>query len=124
METWLNVVLGLTFLALGLINMFLMFHLWGYPFDHAANKSTAPPRLMRIHRLTGYAFLAIYIFLMTQMLPRIWHYQIELPPRTVMHLTLGLAIGIILFVKIGIVRFFKHLESTLVPFLGVMLVIC
>jgi cytochrome c5 len=124
METWLNVLLGLTFLALGVTNMLLMFRLWGYPFDHTTNKSTAPPRLMRIHRLTGYAFLAIYIFLMTQMLPRIWHYQIELPPRTVMHLTLGLAIGIILFIKIGIVRFFKHLEATLVPFLGVALVIC
>jgi mono/diheme cytochrome c family protein len=79
---------------------------------------------MRIHRLTGYAFLAIYVFLMAQMLPRIWHYQIELPPRTVMHLTLGLAIGIILIVKISIVRFFKHLEGTLVPALGVTMVIC
>jgi hypothetical protein len=124
MDTWLNVLLGLTFLALGIVNMLLMFHLWGYPFDEAAGKSSAPPRLMRIHRLTGYAFLAIYVFLMAQMLPRIWHYQIELPARTVMHLTLGLGIGIILIVKISIVRFFKHLESTLVPFLGVAMVIC
>src|SRR3954470_16808604 len=123
METWLNVLLGLTFLALGVINTRLMFHLWGYPFDEAAHKTTAPPRLMRIHRATGYAFLVIYIFLMAQMLPRIWHYQIELPPRTVMHLTLGLSIGIILIIKISIVRFFKHLESTLVPFLGVMMLI-
>jgi mono/diheme cytochrome c family protein len=124
METWLNVVLGLLFLALGLANTLLMFHLWGYPFDHATNKSSAPRWLMRTHRATGYAFLAIYLYLMVQMLPRIWHYQIELPPRTVMHLTLGLAIGIILFVKIGIVRFFKHLESSLVPMLGVALLIC
>lgn len=124
METWLNVVLGLTFLALGVGNTLLMFHLWGYPFDHATHKSAAPPWLMRTHRLTGYAFLLIYLFLMSQMLPRIWHYQIELPPRTVMHLTLGLAIGIILFVKIGIVRFFKHLESSLIPMLGVALLIC
>ena len=124
METWLTVALGLTFLALGVANMLLMFRLWGYPFDRATHKSSAPPRLMRLHRLTGYAFLAIYIFLMAQMLPRIWHYQIELPPRTVVHLTLGLAIGIILIIKISIVRFFKHLESTLVPFLGVLLLIC
>ena len=38
METWLNVALGLTFLALGMANMLLMFRLWGYPFDHAAHK--------------------------------------------------------------------------------------
>ena len=115
METWLNVVLGLLFLGLGVANTLLMFHLWGYPFDHATHRSSAPRWLMRTHRATGYAFLLIYIYLMAQMLPRIWHYQIEMPPRTVMHLTLGLAIGIILFIKIGIVRFFKHLESNLVP---------
>ena len=124
METWLNVVLGLLFLGLGVANTLLMFHLWGYPFDHATHRSSAPRWLMRTHRATGYAFLLIYIYLMAQMLPRIWHYQIELPPRTVMHLTLGLAIGIILFIKIGIVRFFKHLESNLVPILGVALLIC
>jgi mono/diheme cytochrome c family protein len=124
METLLNVVLGLLFLALGVVNTLLMFHLWGYPFDHATHRSSAPRWLMRVHRATGYAFLLIYLYLMAQMLPRIWHYQIELPPRTVMHLTLGLAIGIILFVKIGIVRFFKHLESSLVPMLGVALLIC
>ena len=32
--------------------------------------------------------------------------------------------GVILIGKISIVRFFKHLESTLVPFLGVTMVIC
>lgn len=124
METWLNVGLGLLFLGLGVANTLLMFHLWGYPFDHAAHKSSAPPGLMRLHRATGWGFLLIYLYLMSQMLPRLWHYQIELPPRTVAHLTLGLAIGIILFIKIGVVRFFKHLESTLVPALGVALLIC
>ena len=124
METLFNVALGVLFLGLGMANTLLMFHLWGYPFDHAKMKSSAPPWLMRTHRATGYAFLLIYLYLMAQMLPRLWHYQIELPPRTVMHLTLGLAIGIILFIKIGIVRFFKHLEATLVPLLGVALLIC
>ena len=61
METWLNVILGLTFLALGVVNTLLMFHLWGYHFDHATQKSSAPPWLMRVHRLTGYAFLAITV---------------------------------------------------------------
>ena len=124
MDTLANVVLGLAFLGLGVANTLLMFKLWGYPFDHSTHRSSAPPWLMRVHRATGYAFLLIYLYLMAQMLPRIWHYQIELPPRTVMHLTLGLAIGIILFLKISVVRFFKHLESTLVPMLGVSLLVC
>jgi cytochrome c2 len=54
---------------------------------------------------------------MTQMVPRMWQYQVELPPRTVAHLTLGLLIGVILIVKIVILRFFRHLEEWM-PYLG------
>ncbi len=124
METWLNVGLGLAFLALGLANVLLMYRIWGYPYDKVALRSHAPRALVLTHRITGYAFVLIYFYLMSQMLPRIWHYQIELPARSVMHLTLGLAIGIILIVKIAIVRYFKYLESTLVPLLGTALLIC
>jgi len=73
---------------------------------------------MALHRLMGWIFVAIYVYLMIQMLPRMWTYQIELPARTVFHLVLGYSIGGLLIVKIAIVRFFKHLESTLAPPLG------
>jgi len=118
-----NAILGLVFLALGTISTFLMFHLWGYPFDEKTYKSEAPPSLMLLHRLIGYVYVAIYLYFLTQMVPRLWEYQIELPARSVAHLTLGMAIGAILLVKISVVRFFKHLESKLVPFLGVCLLI-
>jgi len=78
---------------------------------------------MALHRLMGWMFVAIYIYLMIQMLPRMWTYQIELPARTVFHLVLGYSIGGLLIVKIAIVRFFKHLESTLAPPLGTTLFI-
>jgi len=61
---------------------------------------------------------------MIKMVPRMWNYQIEFPARTVMHLTLGMAIGALLFVKIVIVRFYRHLESDLAPMLGASLLIC
>jgi hypothetical protein len=124
MDTWLNVFLGLLFLVLGLANVLLMYRIWGYPYDKARLQSSAPRSLVLTHRLTGYAFVFIYLYLMSQMLPRIWHYQIELPARSVMHLTLGLAIGIILIVKIAIVRYFKYMEATLVPMLGTALLVC
>src|SRR5262249_53592116 len=56
--------------------------------------------------------------------PRLWTYQVELPPRTVGHLIMGLTIGTLLIVKIVIVRFFKHLEGKMVPFLGTGLLVC
>ncbi len=124
MDTFTNAVLGMVFLLLSAAGTFLMFKLWGYPFDHEKLKSSAPPGLMRLHHVIGYAYGIIYIVLMTQMVPRLWSYQIEFPARTVAHLMLGMAIGVLLIVKISIVRWFKHLESTLVPFLGTLLFVC
>ena len=118
-----NAVIGSAFIILALILTFLMFHLWKYPFDKEKHRSSAPRSLMNLHRLLGYVFVGIYIFLMWDMVPRLWTYQIELPARTVVHLTLGLAIGAILIIKIMVVRFFKHMESQLAPLLGTSLLI-
>ena len=119
-----NAILGGGFLVLALFLTFLMYHLWGYPFDKKAHRSSAPRSLMNLHRVLGWVFVAIYVFLMWDMVPRLWSYQIELPARTVIHLTLGIAVGAILIIKIAIVRFFKHLESTLAPILGTSLLVC
>ncbi len=124
MDTFNNAIVGIIFLLLSAAGTFLMYKLWGYPFDHEKLKSTAPPGLMQLHHYIGYAYGIIYIYLMSQMVPRLWSYQIEFPARTVAHLMLGMSIGILLVVKISIVKWFKHLESTLVPFLGTMLFVC
>jgi mono/diheme cytochrome c family protein len=113
--------LGITFWVLALANTILMLRLWGYPFDHERMASSAPRPLMLLHRLLGYAYLLIYLLLMTQMVPRLWAYQVELPARTVLHLALGIAVGALLGVKILIVRFFKHLEGGTAPTLGILL---
>lgn len=77
-----------------------------------------PRRLAVQHRVFGYIYLTIYLFFLWQMVPRLWEYQIEFPARTVVHLSLGMAIGAILFLKITIVRFFRRLDQALAPLLG------
>jgi rubredoxin/mono/diheme cytochrome c family protein len=77
-----------------------------------------PRRAVLTHRVFGYVFLAIYLVLLVQMVPRLWSYQIEFPARTVLHIALGLAIGTALVLKIVIVRFFRRLDPSLVPPLG------
>lgn len=124
MDTFSNAVLGLIFIALSFASTFLMYKLWAYPFDHDTLKSSAPRSLILLHRAIGYVYLAIYIYLMSLMLPRLWTYQVELPARTVAHLMLGMSIGVIIIAKIAIVRFFKHLESQMVPILGTALLVC
>src|SRR5437868_4971831 len=93
--------LGVLFLALAFAATFLMYYLWGFPFDKVARRSAAPRSLLLTHRAIGYAYGALYLFMMSQMVPRMWQYQVELPPRTVAHLMLGFTIGVILVVKIS-----------------------
>ena len=123
MSTSMSAILGLIFLGLANASVFLMFKLWGYPFDEETHTSTAPRSLMRLHRLIGYAYAVLYVFMMWHMVPRLWNYQVELPPRTVAHLMLGITIGVLILVKIAILRFFRHFEESM-PYIGTCLLIC
>ncbi len=123
MNPIINAILGISFLGLGIAGTVLMYWLWGFPYDHEKFKTSAPTHLIFIHRAIGYLYLIIYIVLMWQMIPRLWSYQIEFPARTVMHLTVGILIGGILFLKLLVVRYFKHLESRLVPLFGTLLML-
>ena len=123
MDPMLNAVLGIAFIVLAFAGTILMYWLWGFPYDHEKFKSEAPLSLRMLHRFIGYLYVIIYIILMWQMVPRLWNYQIEFPARTVIHLSFGFLIGIVLLLKILVVRFFKHLESRLAPFFGTLLMI-
>jgi cytochrome c5 len=122
-DTFTSAMMGITFAILGTATTFLMFWLWGFPFDKQRRKSAAPKALMYFHRGLGFAFLAIYIVMMIQMVPRMVAYQVEFPPRTVAHMCLAITIGVILLIKISIIRFFRHLEEWM-PVLGVVLLLC
>jgi mono/diheme cytochrome c family protein len=78
---------------------------------------------MNIHRGVGFAYAILYLILMIEMVPRLWTYQVELPPRTVAHLMLGVSIGVLLIIKISILRFFRHFEEWM-PALGVAILLC
>ncbi|MEM0984499.1 MAG: hypothetical protein AAGI17_11185 [Planctomycetota bacterium] len=118
----ITAVLGVVFLALALAATYLMFHLWGYPYDAERRKSSAPQWKMNIHRGIGAAYIVVYLVMMAAMVPRLWTYQVEFPARTVVHLSVGIAIGAILLVKVSIIRWFRHLEE-LMPALGISLLV-
>ena len=61
---------------------------------------------MVIHRILGLCYLELYLLLMAQMVPRVFDYQVEFSTRTVAHLMLGVSIGLLLIVKLSIIRFF------------------
>lgn len=118
-----TVIAGIAFLLIGLASTFLMYRLWGYPYDKATRTSGAPRWAMWLHRGLGYAFLALYLAMMWKMVPRLWTYQVEFPARTVVHILLGVTVGFLLLVKLSIMRFFRHFEEWM-PFLGTGILLC
>jgi hypothetical protein len=117
MSSALIAKLGILFLVLGLCATFLMYWLWGFPFDKETRTSAAPKVLMYTHRLLGYLFVFCYIAIMWHMVPRLWTYQVEFPSRTVAHIIIGMTVGFLLLIKISIMRFFRHFEHWM-PYLG------
>ena len=124
MSTTVNMSLGLLFVVLAIVAVLLQAWLWGPQFWDDINKKTrAPKAWLRLHKLVGYAFTVIYVVMMWQMVPRLWHYQFELPARTVVHAVAAITLGVILVTKISIVRFFRHFEEAM-PRLGFGILLC
>jgi mono/diheme cytochrome c family protein len=116
--------LGLLFVVLAIAAVLLQAWLWGPQFwDDIHKKTRAPKAWLRAHKLVGYTFATIYVVMMWQMVPRLWHYQLELPARTVVHAVAAIALGVILATKISIIRFFRHFEEAM-PQLGFGILLC
>jgi len=120
MSSTSSIVLGLTFVLLGITAVMLQAWLWGFPMENG--HSTAPRIWTRIHRVIGLSFVAIYVTMMIYMIPRLWEYQVELPARTVFHAVAAIVIGVLLLTKLAIIRLFPHFMGAL-PALGLGLLI-
>jgi len=121
--------LGIAFVAIAIAATILQAWLWSFPMvsdpggPDPNGKSTAPRFWTAIHRLLGLLFVLIYVVMMVEMVPRLWEYQVELPARTVMHACMGIVLGILLVVKICIIRWFQHFGKSL-PSIGLGILTC
>ncbi|MCH8010815.1 MAG: hypothetical protein IIA61_02530 [Candidatus Marinimicrobia bacterium] len=121
-----STVIGISFWVLSLFQVIVMAWMWKYndPAKHTSepHHDEADPwrttlrKWVVTHRVVGLLYVILYIFMMSRMVPRMWTYQVELPARTVAHLTIGFSIGIVLLSKISIIRFFRHLSYVLPVF--------
>ena len=126
MSTTLSMWLGISFLILAIVAVILQAWLWGFPMEPPGDpqgKSTAPRSWVNVHRLVGLLYVLIYVIMMSEMIPRLWEYQTELPARTVIHAVAGITIGILLLTKFSIIRFFQHFGGSL-PSIGLGLLLC
>lgn len=119
----ITIALGITFVALAIVAVLLQAWLWGPAYwDPVAKKSLAPRPWVRLHRAVGWMYVLLYFGFLVAMVPRLWEYQVELPARTVVHATAAIVIGVIIAVKVMILRFFRHFEEAM-PTLGVTLLV-
>ncbi len=117
MNTTISMSLGVAFVVLGVAAVFLQAWLWHPRFWDAANKRTMAPRLwLGVHRAVGYAFFAIYVVMMWQMVPRLWQYQVELPARTILHAVAAIVLGVLLATKIAILKAGDPIREQDIPF--------
>ncbi len=124
MSTTSSMWLGIAFVVLAIAAVLLQAWLWRPEYWDAATKKSHAPRLwMNVHRAVGYAYAGIYVAMMIEMVPRLWEYQIELPARTVVHAAMAITIGVLLLVKIAVLRFFRWFEEAM-PLLGLGILVC
>lgn len=115
---WLAAVMA----AIAAINAALMAWLWRFPMrpdptgrdPHGV--STAPRFPTNVHRVLGYVFALVYAALLFEMLPRVWQFR-EATPVSVVHGAVGIAVGVLLAVKIAVIRRFQRFGHRL-PWIG------
>ena len=93
-STEINTILGLLFLLLAIGAVLLQAWLWGPQFwDDVSKRTRAPKAWLRVHRAVGYSCAIIEGGMMWRMVPRLWHYQFELPARTVFQCSMPLPLS-------------------------------
>ncbi len=110
-------LLSIIVILLVLIATFTMFEVLG-----RNEKRYKIEKMKRIHRINGLVFLAMYVFISYLCLNYIYNTKVEPSPRATFHSMLGLAIAILLPIKIAYIRFYKQFYDQ-VKNLGLLLAI-
>jgi glycine betaine monooxygenase B len=105
-----SIVLGLAFLIIGAINVWLVLQ------SSARLKSrTANARLLAAHRIGGYVFIALFCVMAYFMMARLGDATADSSPGTVLHFALAMVLTPLLFVKVLIARYYKTYYGILMP---------
>ncbi|UCD71467.1 MAG: cytochrome c [Syntrophobacterales bacterium] len=102
-------------IILAFVALFTMFEVFG-----KSEKRFNVERLKTIHRINGIFFILIYLIISYYCIRFIEASKAELSPRGALHAVISVAVFVIYFLKVIIVRFYKQLMNK-VPILGITL---
>src|ERR1700732_1588841 len=105
-----SVWLGITFVLIGAINVWLILQASARVRD-----AKASTRLIAAHRIGGYLFIALFCVMGYFMVARLGDVAGGAPPSTMIHLTLAMVLSPLLFVKVLVARYYKSYYSLLMP---------
>src|ERR1700730_14288256 len=104
-----SVWLGITFVLVGAINVWLILQA-----SVRVRETKASTRLIAAHRIGGYLFIALFCVMGYFMLARLGDVGGGASP-TMIHFTLAMVLSPLLFVKVLIARYYKSYSSLLMP---------
>jgi ferredoxin-NADP reductase/mono/diheme cytochrome c family protein len=105
-----SVWLGITFVLIGAINVWLILQVSARVRD-----TKASARLVAAHRIGGYLFIALFCVMGYFMLARLGDVGAGTSSGSMIHLTLAMVLSPLLFVKVLIARYYKNYYSLLMP---------
>ncbi|HTA43609.1 MAG TPA: photosystem P840 reaction-center cytochrome c-551 [Bryobacteraceae bacterium] len=104
-----SVALGLGFVVLGGLNVWLVLEAWA-----RVKTSSASSRMLALHRIGGYLFIAIFCVMAFFMVARL-RGGAENSATVTIHLTLAMLLSPLLFIKVLVARYYRTQHNLLMP---------
>jgi ferredoxin-NADP reductase len=105
-----TILLGLAFVLLGGINIWLVLESWSRV---KAAKATA--QMLTLHRIGGYMFIALFCVMTYFMIARIRNEGGDISPTVTLHVALAMVLSPLLFIKVLIARYYQNQHGLLMP---------
>src|SRR5215472_15676322 len=105
-----SLALGLAFVLVGGINVWLVLEAWS-----RVRAAHASSRMLALHRIGGYVFIVLFCVMTYFMLSRVQSVGADTSATSTIHLALAMILSPLLFVKVLIARYYKNQQALLMP---------
>jgi hypothetical protein len=106
----ISLVLGLAFVLLGGLNVWLVLEAWS-----SVKAVKASSRMIALHRIGGYLFIGLFCVMTYFMVARLRGGGADNSATVTIHLALAMILSPMLFIKVLIARYYKNQSNLLMP---------
>ena len=110
LTTSASLALGLVFVLLGGVNVWLVLEAWS-----RVKAANATSRMLALHRIGGYLFIALFCVMAYFMVARLRGGSGDTSPTVMLHLALAMILSPLLLIKVLIARYYKNQHGLLMP---------